>query len=87
MTPATTSFYEAVVNKELTLDGDPALLRHLGNATLRVDARGTRVSKDHRNSTRKIDLAVAAIMAHARAQFNAQQAPAPRASFISFDDL
>jgi len=87
MTPATTSFYEAVVNKQMTLDGSPALMRHLGNATLRVDARGTRIMKDHRNSTRKIDLAVAAIMAFSRAQYNAQTPQKAAAAFIDFDDL
>jgi len=34
---------------------------------LREDARGARVTKDRRGSTRKIDAAVAAIIAHHRA--------------------
>jgi phage terminase large subunit-like protein len=67
MTPATTRFYEAVTNGSLTHSGDDRLARHVGNCVVRVDSRGTRLAKEHRNSTRRIDLAVAAVMAHARA--------------------
>jgi phage terminase large subunit-like protein len=67
MTPATQSLYEAVVNGTVTHSGDQRLARHIGNATVRVDARGTRLTKDSKHSTRKIDLALAAVMAHARA--------------------
>ena len=87
MTPATTSFYEAVVNQQITLDGSSALMRHLGNATLRVDARGTRVSKDHKHSLRKIDLAVASIMALSRALFNAHAPSMSDVGFFNLDDL
>ena len=67
MTPATTRFYEAVVNHQLTHNGDPKLERHIGNATLRVDQRGSRLAKEKRGSTRRIDLAVASVMALERA--------------------
>lgn len=67
MTPATTRFYEAVVNGALSHDGDPRLARHVGNAVLREDARGARIAKPDRHSKRRIDLAVAALMAHDRA--------------------
>jgi phage terminase large subunit-like protein len=63
MVPATQRFYEAVINRTLTHSGDPRLARHLDNAVLKVDARGSRLAKDARNSPRKIDLAVAAVMA------------------------
>lgn len=69
MTPATTRFFEAVVNKQLTHNGDPTLARHLSNATLRSDARGTRLAKEKRGSTRRIDLAVASVMALERASW------------------
>jgi phage terminase large subunit-like protein len=39
-TPASTRFYEAVVNRTLTHDGDPQLARHVGNAVIREDSRG-----------------------------------------------
>jgi phage terminase large subunit-like protein len=70
MTPATTRFYEAVMNRSLTHSGDPRLARHVGNAVLKADSRGTRIYKEHRNSSRRIDLAVAAVMALDRAAAN-----------------
>jgi len=76
MTPATTRFYEAVMNGSLTHSGDPRLARHLDNAVLKADSRGTRIYKEHRNSQRRIDLAVAAVMAVDRAAWLAAE-PAP----------
>jgi phage terminase large subunit-like protein len=67
MTPATARFYEAVVNGALTHSGDSRLARHIGNAVLREDARGARLAKERRDSPRRIDAAVAAVMAHDRA--------------------
>jgi phage terminase large subunit-like protein len=67
MVPATQRFYEAVLNKTVTQSGDPRLARHLGNCVLKVDQRGSRLAKDSKNSPRKIDLAVAAVMALDRA--------------------
>jgi phage terminase large subunit-like protein len=67
MVPATQRFYEAVLNKALTHSGDPRLARHVSNCVLRVDSRGSRLSKDSKTSPRKIDLAVAAVMALHRA--------------------
>ncbi len=55
------------MNRTLTHDGDARLARHIGNCVVRVDSRGTRLAKEHKHSTRRIDLAVAAVMAHARA--------------------
>jgi phage terminase large subunit-like protein len=67
MTPATARFYEAVVNGQLTHSGDSRLARHVGNAVLREDARGARLAKERKDSPRRIDAAVAAVMAHDRA--------------------
>jgi phage terminase large subunit-like protein len=67
MTPATTRFYEAVVNRSITRSNDLRLARHIANAYLRADSRGTRIYKEHKYSTRRIDLAVAAVMALERA--------------------
>jgi phage terminase large subunit-like protein len=77
MTPATTALYEAVVNVVLTHDGDARLARHVANAVLKADSRGTRLVKEHKDSRRRIDLAVAAVMAHERARHHASQ---PRAA-------
>jgi phage terminase large subunit-like protein len=70
MTPATTRFYEAVMNRSLTHSGDARLARHIDNAVLKADSRGTRIYKEHKYSTRRIDLAVAAVMALDRAAAN-----------------
>ena len=67
MTQATQAMFDAVIDGRLSHSGDPALIRHFSNAVLREDARGARVTKDRRGSTRKIDAAVAAIIAHHRA--------------------
>jgi phage terminase large subunit-like protein len=67
MTPATARFYEAVVNGALTHSGDSRLARHVGNAVLREDARGARLAKERKDSPRRIDAAVAAVMAFDRA--------------------
>jgi phage terminase large subunit-like protein len=74
MTPTTQRFYEAVLNAGLTHSGDPRLARHIDNCVLKVDARGSRLAKDTRNSPRKIDLAVAAVMALDRAATSAPKA-------------
>ncbi len=84
MTPATQRFYEAVVNRTLVHDGDPRLARHVGNCVLKIDSRGSRLAKDARNSSRKIDLAVTAVMGLERAKC---YEPAPTPGFYSWADL
>lgn len=73
MTPATQRFYEAVVNGQLSQSGDARLARHIGNAVFKVDSRGSRIYKEHKNSSRRIDLAVASLMAFERASWHAGQ--------------
>ena len=51
----------------LTHSGDSRLARHTGNAVLKEEARGARLAKERRDSPRRIDTAVAAVMAHDRA--------------------
>ncbi len=63
MVPATTRFQEAVFNRMLTHSGNPDLSRHVGNAVLKQGGRGVQVAKENKHSTRRIDLAVAAVMA------------------------
>lgn len=69
MVPATQRFYEAVLNRSLTHSGEQVLARHIGNAVLRTDSRGSRLSKESKGSPRRIDLAVAAVMAVERAAY------------------
>jgi len=70
MVPATTRFAEAVADHQLTHADDERLTRHVHNAVLRVDSRGPRLAKPTKWSPRRIDLAVAAVMALDRAAVN-----------------
>jgi hypothetical protein len=64
MGPASARFYSAVVDRLLSHDGSPAALaRHVANGVLKEDSRGARLAKEHKDSRRRIDVAVAAVMA------------------------
>jgi len=67
MSAACSKFYTAVTNGQLSHDGDPRLARHLANAVVKETPDGAYITKDGRNSPRKIDLAVAAVVAYDRA--------------------
>jgi phage terminase large subunit-like protein len=67
MIEACSRFFTAVVNADLSHDGNADLARHLANAVRKDTPDGAYISKDHPDSPRKIDLAVAAIIAHDRA--------------------
>jgi phage terminase large subunit-like protein len=60
---ATAQFHSAVVHKELTHDGSSAMTRHVLNARRRDSRVGLVISKDFPESPRKIDAAVAGILA------------------------
>jgi len=75
MVPACAKFYDATMDGRLTHDGDRRLGRHVDNCVLKIDGKGPRVTKDHRGSPRKIDLAVAAIVAFDRATVVREQQP------------
>jgi phage terminase large subunit-like protein len=68
LAPATASFYEAVLNQALTHDGNRELASHISHAVIKQDPRGVRITKESKKSTRRIDLAMAAIMAFDRAK-------------------
>lgn len=67
MVTACAKFFDAVVEKRLKHDGNPLLARHLSNAVVKQDNLGIRIVKENRSSTRKIDAAVAAVIAVDRA--------------------
>jgi phage terminase large subunit-like protein len=84
MVPATAKFFDAVVSGEVSHDHSPALARHLGNCVIKTDQKGPRVVKEHRGSPRKIDAAVAALIAFDRATHRREAEPeAPVAGFFS----
>nr|WP_054050706.1 terminase [Alloactinosynnema sp. L-07]CRK59064.1 Phage terminase, large subunit \ len=60
---ATEQLHSAIVGGECTQDGASALTRHMLNARRRVGRSGVQIAKEHPDSPRKIDLAVAAILA------------------------
>ncbi|MEV7840188.1 terminase [Streptomyces albidoflavus] len=60
-TEATDRFYRDVLERRLTHDGHKILRQHVANARRRTNAWGYGIGKEHRESARKIDLAVCAI--------------------------
>jgi phage terminase large subunit-like protein len=52
-----------VVDGELTHDGSSVLARHILNARRRESRSGIQIAKEHPESPRKIDAAVAAVLA------------------------
>ncbi|MEU9470431.1 terminase [Streptomyces avermitilis] len=56
-------FHSAVLDKELSHDGASALTRHILNARRRKGRSGIQIMKEHPDSARKIDAAVASVLA------------------------
>ena len=67
MVTSCAKFYDAVLDKKLVHDGNALLARHLSNAVVKSDNLGVRIVKENRNSSRRIDAAVAAVIAFDRA--------------------
>ncbi|MEW2578354.1 terminase [Streptomyces syringium] len=56
-------FHSAVIDRELTHDGSSVLARHVLNARRRTSRSGVQIAKEHPDSARKIDAAVASVLA------------------------
>ena len=82
MAPATDRLYQAVTGRAMTHDGDPRLSAHVANCKAKSTPMGDLVTKDKRGSTRKIDAAVAAIVAFDRAAWHSNRTTKKRA--VSF---
>jgi phage terminase large subunit-like protein len=67
MIKACARFYDAVAENKIVHDGDPLLARHIGNTAVKLTPAGPHIKKENPNSNKKIDAAVAAILAHDRA--------------------
>lgn len=80
MAPATDRLYAAVVDQGVTHDGDQRLAAHMSHAVAKSTPMGDLISKDKRLSTRKIDAAVAAIVALDRAAWHSNNAKRHRAA-------
>jgi phage terminase large subunit-like protein len=72
MAQACSAFYQAATTASLTHDGNPALERHVGNAVLKETAGGAYITKEAKQSPRKIDAAIAAVIAYNRAAWHHQ---------------
>jgi phage terminase large subunit-like protein len=68
MNPATVGFYQAVMDGEVSHNGDLTLKRHLDNCILKESPQGAVITKEYRSSRRFIDLAVAVVIGVARAR-------------------
>lgn len=79
MVPACGAFYDAITTNAIRHDGQPVLARHLENAVVKMDRNGPRITKESRNSERKIDAAIAAVIAYSRVVYhkNKPQEPLP----------
>jgi phage terminase large subunit-like protein len=64
MAPACAKFEDAVQGRAFTHDGHAALERHIENCVIKIDSRGKRITKVHKDSERRIDLAVCAVIAY-----------------------
>jgi hypothetical protein len=64
MVDALERFHEAAVSRQLVHDGDATLTRHVLNARRRVGRSGITISKENPSSPRKIDAAMAAVLAY-----------------------
>lgn len=60
---ATERLHTALTEREITYDGSGPLTRHLMNARRRVGKAGVQIAKENPESPRKIDAAVAAVLA------------------------
>ena len=78
MAPATDRLYAAVADRAVTHDGDRTLAEHVAHCVPKRTAMGDLVHKDKRGSSRKIDAAVAAIVAHDRAAWHRANPPKRR---------
>jgi phage terminase large subunit-like protein len=82
MAPACDRFRVAVLEGDLSHDGDPVLARHVGHCVAKETPFGTIIGKEHPDSPRKIDAAVAAVVAFERAAWHSARPTEPFFAFI-----
>ena len=84
MAEACSSFYQAVTVGGLTHDGHPGLARHVDNAVLKETAQGAYITKEDKTSPRKIDAAIAAVIAYNRAAWHQMNPTKPIVAGVHF---
>lgn len=82
MVGACQKVYDSVTEATLTHDGDALLARHIDNCKLKIDNLGQRIVKESRASSRRIDAAVAFVIAYDRATSKLETMALPE--FFSF---
>jgi phage terminase large subunit-like protein len=70
MAQACSTFFQAATTGGLSHDGHPGLERHIDNAVLKETAQGAYITKEDKSSPRKIDAAIAAVIAYNRARWH-----------------
>jgi len=70
MAAACSSFYQLVTSAGLSHDGHAGLARHVGNAVLKESSAGAFIVKEDKASPRKIDAAIACVIATTRAHWH-----------------
>jgi phage terminase large subunit-like protein len=83
MGPATDRLYAAVLDGSMTHNGDKELAKHVAQTVATHTAIGAIVSKDKKNSPRKIDATVATIAAFDRVAWHTRKKSARVVSFPS----
>lgn len=78
MAPATDLLYQAIQDNRVTHDADPVLRAHISNAQAVTTPQGDVLQKDERKRKRRIDAAIAAVVAHARAAHHHTSRPRKR---------
>ncbi len=84
MAPATDRLFQLVTSRQVTHDGDNRLAAHVAHCVAKSTTLGDLVVKDKRNSPRKIDAAVAAIVAVDRAAWHAARSRPARNRVIAW---
>ena len=77
MVAACKKYLDDVEDQAIVHDGDPRLLRHVANCTTKEDRFGPRIVKESSTSRRKIDAAVASLIAHDLATTPLDDEPEP----------
>lgn len=83
MAAAVDRFYQAVVEQSFTNDGDPRMARHLRNCRTKETPQGVMITKESAASPRKIDAAVAAVVAFERAWVHLLAEPEEQQGFFA----
>lgn len=83
MVAAGKKYLDDVEEQAIAHNGDPRLLRHVANCTTKEDRFGPRIVKESSTSRRKIDAAVASLIAHDLATTPLDDEPEPDVFLLS----